>query len=448
MGPAGARGSREDRPGTVGSRPPLGLVALPLLSSSAGTRTTELGRIAHSYVYDPYGLTVYSAGAEYAPEEDVVVDDAQVPDGQTSAEKTITTSGNVTVASGTNVLFRAGAEVSLGSGFTVELGATFTVEMSSVESWVPAEPNTRYQYTDQELDAETDWYYYGARYYDPVLGRFLQADPVLDGLNRYSYVHGNPVRYTDPTGYLTDEHRQTLADLEEAGAPEYVLDSARSSLEKQERERIDEMAKNLEGARRDAEGSNDQELSRVIVETLWNQLFGMISDYNRDIVPRYVEDWGGERLSGRFEDTGDYVTKYKQNPHPGIDFVGGSGFRTPWYTVIEYGDLTQSSHPLVLSVPGTPYRVRVKHGDSEDVLAVDEQAGGIMRPGAAILPYPERGNGTSDDTIHFHVEVRTTNPRASAPMVNPLGLSPGSRRRYLFDYGPDSGGWMDMSYRW
>lgn len=39
---------------------------------------------------------------------------------------------------------------------------------------------------------------YGARYYDPVLGRFLQSDTVLDGLNRYAYVRGNPVRYTDP----------------------------------------------------------------------------------------------------------------------------------------------------------------------------------------------------------------------------------------------------------
>jgi RHS repeat-associated protein len=43
-------------------------------------------------------------------------------------------------------------------------------------------------------------YYYHARYYDPDLGRFLQGDTVLDGINQYAYVHNNPVRYTDPTG--------------------------------------------------------------------------------------------------------------------------------------------------------------------------------------------------------------------------------------------------------
>ncbi len=48
-------------------------------------------------------------------------------------------------------------------------------------------------------------YYYHARYYDPVLGRFLQADPYLDGLNRYAYCHNNPIIYTDPTGYANGD---------------------------------------------------------------------------------------------------------------------------------------------------------------------------------------------------------------------------------------------------
>jgi RHS repeat-associated protein len=57
-----------------------------------------------------------------------------------------------------------------------------------------------YQYTGQEKDAETGLYYYGARYYDAELGRFIQADVLLDGLNRYAYGHNNPVKYVDPTG--------------------------------------------------------------------------------------------------------------------------------------------------------------------------------------------------------------------------------------------------------
>jgi RHS repeat-associated protein len=57
----------------------------------------------------------------------------------------------------------------------------------------------KYRFTGQEKE-DTGLYYYNARYYDPDLGRFIQADSVLDGLNRYAYCHNDPVRYTDATG--------------------------------------------------------------------------------------------------------------------------------------------------------------------------------------------------------------------------------------------------------
>jgi RHS repeat-associated protein len=47
----------------------------------------------------------------------------------------------------------------------------------------------------------------GGRIYDPVLGRFLQADPIIQApknsqsFNRYSYVFNNPLSYTDPSGF-------------------------------------------------------------------------------------------------------------------------------------------------------------------------------------------------------------------------------------------------------
>jgi RHS repeat-associated protein len=62
------------------------------------------------------------------------------------------------------------------------------------------------KFTGQRLDG-TGLYYYGARYYDPTIGRFISADTIIpspmnpQSLNRYSYCLNNPLKYTDPTGH-------------------------------------------------------------------------------------------------------------------------------------------------------------------------------------------------------------------------------------------------------
>jgi len=61
------------------------------------------------------------------------------------------------------------------------------------------------QFTGQRLD-DTGLYYYGARYYDPLIGRFISADTIVpdsknpQALNRYSYCINNPLSCIDPSG--------------------------------------------------------------------------------------------------------------------------------------------------------------------------------------------------------------------------------------------------------
>jgi len=59
-----------------------------------------------------------------------------------------------------------------------------------------------YRFTAREWDADTELYYYRARYYDPEVGRFLSKDPArfVDGPNLYAYVKNNPVNEVDPSG--------------------------------------------------------------------------------------------------------------------------------------------------------------------------------------------------------------------------------------------------------
>jgi len=73
-----------------------------------------------------------------------------------------------------------------------------------------------YKYTSKELDSSTGLYFYEARYYDPVLARFISADTLVprpndpQGFNRYTYAGNNPFRYTDPTGHFKIKFKSIL----------------------------------------------------------------------------------------------------------------------------------------------------------------------------------------------------------------------------------------------
>ncbi|UJQ20366.1 hypothetical protein L2227_03995 [Wolbachia endosymbiont of Delia radicum] len=59
-----------------------------------------------------------------------------------------------------------------------------------------------YRYSGKERDESTGLYYYGARYYAPLLLRWINPDPAgtVDGLNLYLFVGGNPVNSVDDGG--------------------------------------------------------------------------------------------------------------------------------------------------------------------------------------------------------------------------------------------------------
>ncbi|WP_081916179.1 SpvB/TcaC N-terminal domain-containing protein [Saccharothrix sp. NRRL B-16314] len=87
------------------------------------------------------------------------------------------------------------------------------------EPWVqehPAQPTpVPFLYGSKELDEETGFYYYGARYYNPRTQVWQSPDPIIEsyldggpagGVHRpvnlaaYTYAHNNPLKFTDPDG--------------------------------------------------------------------------------------------------------------------------------------------------------------------------------------------------------------------------------------------------------
>ena len=92
-----------------------------------------------------------------------------------------------------------------------------------------ASADPRYKYTEKERDAETGYDYFGARYYDARIGRFLSADPLEDKYPRwstYAYSYDNPLAFNDPTG----------------------MEGARTTEEQEENKNTDEDKRNHENA--------------------------------------------------------------------------------------------------------------------------------------------------------------------------------------------------------
>jgi RHS repeat-associated protein len=70
----------------------------------------------------------------------------------------------------------------------------------------PTVEREKLAFTGKEHDEGTGLTYFGARFYDPQLGRFMGVDPVgfasanPMSFNRYAYGNANPYRFIDPDG--------------------------------------------------------------------------------------------------------------------------------------------------------------------------------------------------------------------------------------------------------
>lgn len=81
----------------------------------------------------------------------------------------------------------------------------FGLNISALSSTAPLSKPNQFKYNGKELDENFDlgWYHYGARMYDPQLGRFTTIDPLADlyvPQSPYVYAANNPILLVDFNG--------------------------------------------------------------------------------------------------------------------------------------------------------------------------------------------------------------------------------------------------------
>ena len=93
-----------------------------------------------------------------------------------------------------------GAEISIYDSFTGKITVGYETHIGNLNP---------FRYRGYYYDAEIGFYYLQTRYYDPQVGRFINADAVdyadpqiLNGINLYAYCLNNPIMYLDPTGHF------------------------------------------------------------------------------------------------------------------------------------------------------------------------------------------------------------------------------------------------------
>lgn len=125
----------------------------------------------------------------------------------------------------------------------------------------------RFGFTGEQYDPVAGLYYLRARFYNPVIGRFIQEDTYYgDGLNLYAYCGNNPVRYVDPSG-----HKKECPIVTDIGNQLRALGFDKAEIEKLAGDLNGKWKKTKEGLLKKLQDADSIDIAKQIINDFYNK---------------------------------------------------------------------------------------------------------------------------------------------------------------------------------
>jgi len=203
--------------------------------------------------------------------------------------------------------------------------------------------DSRYRFTGKELSEESGEYDFGARYLDPIPGRFTTLDPLAEkyyNLSPYTYCIGNPIRLVDPNGmdiYLYDKKTGQL-DLYKTTGDEF--DQIGKLKRNRKKGDIRIMINNIEKGILDPDGMNFHSDTRIDLTGINGPSLAAVEDFLLDFSNMIDTEVGGYYVSEAGQTDVRYVTIGNVSKNTSNNAVPGSPYNAlfdlPGFSVEKY----------------------------------------------------------------------------------------------------------------
>ena len=167
-----------------------------------------------SFTYDPFGRRLYKSSSSgtsiFAYDGDNLIEETNASGAVTArySQELSIDQALAELRGGATTYYEADGlgSVSSFSGAAGTLVQTYTYDSFGRQTGSSGSITNPFRYAAREFDTETNLYYYRARYYDQVVGRFMSQDPsdlFSVGNNLYAYVSNDVTNYVDAYGLYT-----------------------------------------------------------------------------------------------------------------------------------------------------------------------------------------------------------------------------------------------------